>query len=92
MKECYDHCSGAGVYTLPEERNKEHDKIASRLDGKEHEIMIPPIGNGMAPKNPFSSTSQQKFMYAHPEILGKKGLKEWSSHTDFSSLPKHVKK
>jgi hypothetical protein len=42
---------------------------------------------------PFESKAQQGYMYAHPEILGKKGLKEWSSKTDFKSLPsyKHVR-
>lgn len=84
--------SGAHLYILPEERNKEHDKIASRLDGQEHEIEFSPMGNSMVPRNPFSSTSQQKFMYAHPEILGKKGLHEWSSHTDFSTLPEKKRK
>ncbi len=36
---------------------------------------------------PFDSKKQQRYMYAHPDILGKKGLKEWSSHTDFDKLP-----
>lgn len=39
---------------------------------------------------PFESSSQQGFMYAHPDILGKKGLKEWSDKTDFKHLPNHV--
>lgn len=38
---------------------------------------------------PFKSQAQQKYMYAHPEILGKKGLKEWSAHTNFKSLPSY---
>jgi len=41
---------------------------------------------------PFESKAQQGYMYAHPEILGKEGLKEWSSKTDFKHLPEHVKK
>lgn len=40
---------------------------------------------------PFKSSAQQRYMYAHPEILGKKGLKEWSDKTDFKDLPEHVK-
>lgn len=37
---------------------------------------------------PFKSSAQQKFAYANPEKFGgKKGLKEWSNATDFSSLP-----
>jgi hypothetical protein len=38
----------------------------------------------------FESKAQQGYMYAHPEILGKKGLKEWSDKTNFKSLPYHV--
>jgi hypothetical protein len=37
---------------------------------------------------PFESRAQQRFAYAHPEKFGgAKGLKEWSSATDFKSLP-----
>jgi hypothetical protein len=89
---CYDKMSGAHLYTKPEERNKEHDKIASRLDGQEHEIMIPPIGNGMAPKNPFASRAQAGLMHTHPDILGPEKLKEWDAATKGKHLPKHVKK
>jgi len=39
---------------------------------------------------PFDSKAQQRYMYAHPEILGEKGLKEWSGSTDFKKLPEHV--
>jgi len=40
---------------------------------------------------PFESRAQQKFAYAHPEKFGgKEGLKEWSSATDFKSLPAKV--
>lgn len=39
---------------------------------------------------PFDSKAQQGYMYAHPEILGKKALHEWSGKTDFSKLPEHV--
>lgn len=41
---------------------------------------------------PFQSKAQQKYMYAHPEVLGKKALKEWSSKTDFKDLPEHAHK
>ena len=41
---------------------------------------------------PFQSKAQQGYMYSHPEILGKKGLKEWSSKTNFKDLPEHVHK
>jgi hypothetical protein len=37
---------------------------------------------------PFESKAQQGFAYAHPEKFGgAKGLKEWSSATNFSKLP-----
>jgi len=36
---------------------------------------------------PFASKSQQKFLYSHPDRIGKKALAEWSSKTDFSRLP-----
>jgi hypothetical protein len=39
---------------------------------------------------PFKSRKQQKYMYAHPDILGKKGLEEWSSKTNFKKLPEKV--
>jgi hypothetical protein len=70
----------------------EHQTVISRTTGLSHEISMGMPGRGMVPKNPFASKAQQGYMYAHPEILGKKALKEWSSKTDFKSLPKHVKK
>ena len=84
--------------TLKGMSNGEHEKIYSRTLCRDVEIGIGPLPvgpsgiGGLVGKNPFSSTSQQKYMYAHPSILGKKGLKEWSSKTDFKSLPKKVKK
>ena|ERR1022692_687537 len=42
---------------------------------------------------PFKSVAQQGFLEAHPEkVGGKEKLKEWEHATDFSKLPKHVKK
>jgi len=41
---------------------------------------------------PFESKAQQRFAYAHPEKFGgAKGLKEWSSATDFSKIPEKKK-
>jgi len=41
---------------------------------------------------PFKSKAQQRFLYAHPEkVGGKKALKEWSSATNFSKLPEHIR-
>lgn len=37
--------------------------------------------------SPFSSKAQQRFLYSHPDRLGKKALAEWSDKTDFSKLP-----
>lgn len=67
---------------------REHDTIKSRTNGQDYEIGFGPQSGGNVPKNPFASKAQQGYMYAHPEILGKKGLKEWSGATDFSKLPK----
>ena len=99
MKPCYTHCSGAGLYTEPQEFTSEHQTVKSRLDGKDHEIMFGPLpaapdpsSGGLTPANPFVSLAQSHYMYAHPEILGKKSLKEWSDSTNYKSLPKHVKK
>lgn len=41
---------------------------------------------------PFLSKRQQKYMFANKDILGKKGLEEWSNKTDFKKLPNKVKK
>jgi hypothetical protein len=40
--------------------------------------------------SPFRSAAQARFMYSHPDRLGKKALKEWSDKTDFKSLPEKV--
>jgi hypothetical protein len=83
---------GAKAKQEPLDHTTEHQVIVSRTTGRKHEIAFGPQSGGLVPSNPFASTSQQKYMYAHPSILGKKGLKEWSSKTDFSKLPKKVKK
>jgi hypothetical protein len=78
----------------------EHTKVYSRTLARDVEIGVGIHGTspdadargGLCPKNPFASKQQQKYMYANPSILGKKGLAEWSSKTDFKSLPKKVKK
>ena len=42
---------------------------------------------------PFSSKAQQRFLYSHPEkVGGKDKLAEWSSATDFKTLPERKKK
>jgi hypothetical protein len=42
---------------------------------------------------PFASKAQQRFLYANPEkVGGKKKLAEWSSATDFKTLPEKKKK
>lgn len=42
---------------------------------------------------PFESKAQQRFAYANPEKFGgKEKLAEWSSATDFSTLPEKKKK
>ena len=42
---------------------------------------------------PFESKAQQRFLYAHPEkVGGKSKLAEWSSATNFKTLPERKKK
>ena len=98
MKDCYSHCSGSGLETKPDEFTGEHDTVKSRLSGKDHQIAFGPMGaapnpayGGKTPANPFMSLAQSHYMHAHPEILGSK-IKEWDSATDYSHLPKKVKK
>lgn len=66
----------------------EHQKLRSRVTGLDHEISFGPQPDGLVPKNPFASQAQQRYMYANPDVLGKKALKEWGSKTDFKKLPK----
>lgn len=40
---------------------------------------------------PFKSLAQEGFLHAHPEKLGKAGLKEWDAATKGKHLPEHVK-
>jgi hypothetical protein len=70
----------------------EHDKVTSRITGKQHEISMGLHGDGLVPKNPFASKAQQRYMFANPDVLGKKGLKEWSSATNYNNLPKKIGK
>ena len=76
----------------PGEGIKEHElHITSRTNGKTVEVGFGPQGGGLVPANPFASIAQQHFLEAHPEKLkGKIG--EWEKSTDYSSLPKKVKK
>ena len=94
----YDQCNGH-QHVEPMKQNSEHQTVQSKLTGKHIEIGFGPLPanadpshGGLIPQNPFASSSQQRYMYAHPDILGQKGLKEWSTHTDFKNLPKKVKK
>ena len=42
---------------------------------------------------PFVSKAQQGYLHAHPEVLGKKALKEWDEASKGShDLPEHVHK
>lgn len=76
----------------PNEKMHEHDTIRSRTTGRKLEISMGPQPNGLVPKNPFASLAQEGFLHAHPEKLGKAGLKEWDAATKGKHLPKHVKK
>jgi hypothetical protein len=37
--------------------------------------------------SPFVSKAQQRYMYSHPTVLGRKALTEWSDSTNFKALP-----
>ena len=70
----------------------EHDTVRSRTTGRKIEISMPPQGGGLVPKNPFASLTQEGYLHAHPEKLGKAGLKDWDAATKGKHLPEHVKK
>lgn len=38
---------------------------------------------------PFESLAQEGYLHAHPEKLGKAGLKEWDAATKGKHLPEH---
>lgn len=88
---CYDKMSGAGLKVEPIDYTTEHQKVKSRLTGRDVEIEFSPMGGGLVPKNPFASQAQAGYMHSHPEILGPK-LKEWDQATKGKHLPKHIKK
>jgi len=39
---------------------------------------------------PFKSNAQRKYMFANPEVLGKKALHEWAHASKGMKLPEHV--
>lgn len=84
-------CFGACPCPNPQKYTKEHDTLTSRTTGKKHEIMFGPQSNGLVPANPFASIAQEGYLHAHPEKLGKAGLKEWDAATKGKKLPEHVK-
>jgi hypothetical protein len=48
---------------------------------------------GLVPPNPFASLAESRFAHANPSKFGgKAGLKEWDKSTDYSKIPKRVKK
>ena len=77
---------------MPNQGIEEHKlHVTSRTTGKRVEVTFGPQGGGLVPANPFASLAQAGYMHEHPEILGKKGLKEWDSATKGKKLPEHVK-
>ena len=78
---------GAGVKQESPDFTKEHQTVTSRITGKKHEIKFGPVGGGLVPANPFASLAQAGYLHAHPEKLGKKGLKEWDTATKGKKLP-----
>jgi hypothetical protein len=66
----------------------EHQKIKSRTNGQEYEIMFGPQPGNLVPANPFASKLQSRFAHANPDKFGgKKGLEHWDKVTNYSSLP-----
>ena len=65
--------------------------MRSRTTGRKLEISMGMNGDGKVPKNPFASLAQEGYLHAHPEKLGKAGLKEWDAATKGKKLPKKVK-
>ena len=103
-----DYCAGSDDYTTPAPAAKdkfgskadaatpdyttEHQKIKSRVTGREHEIGFGPLPGGLVPSNPFASIAQQGYLHAHPEKLGKAKLAEFDAASKGLKLPKRVKK
>ena len=83
---------GAGVKQMPQDNYKEHQTVTCKTTGKKIEISFGPLGGGLVPANPFASIAQEGYLHAHPEKLGKAGLKEWDAATKGRKLPQRVKK
>lgn len=81
----------AKIMVEPTNYTTEHQKITSRINGRQYEISLGEH-SGMVPKNPFASQAQAGYMHTHPEVLGAKGLKEWDNATRGKHLPKHAKR
>jgi hypothetical protein len=74
-------------------RIKEHDTVVSKTTGRTKEIDLGPNDSRQVPANPFASIQQARFLHAHPEKVGGKAkLAEWDKSTDFSRIPRRVKK
>jgi len=73
---------------------REHEmKLVSRTNGKKYEVGFGPQPNNLVPANPFSSLAESRFAHANPSKFGgEAGLKEWDKSTDYSKIPKKVKK
>jgi hypothetical protein len=85
--------SGSKQEPYNELGSREHDKIMSRTTGRMREISFGPQPNNLVPANPFSSLAESRFAHANPSKFGgEAGLKEWDKSTDYSKIPKKVKK
>jgi hypothetical protein len=83
------NCGQDNCTCIVNEPMREHDKVRSRITGRQIEIGMTP--GAKVPKNPFASLAQEGFLHAHPEKLGKAGLEEWDAATKGKKLPKKVK-
>lgn len=79
--------------TLETKEWKEHEKIKSRVNGKEYEIKLGPTDGGKVPANPFASKAQERFMFANKDKMEKQGVNvdEWAKASKGKKLPERVK-
>jgi len=102
MKDCYSHCSGAGVETKPLTGEAEHTLVRSKLTGRNHEVQFSPLPAHSDPSNggnivfnPYKSKSQMRAFFAKESRgeLPKGTAEHWAHETpNLKHLPEKVKK
>jgi len=96
MCDCTGSCNCPKTATYRQVRAaepiSEHTVVKSRTTGRSLEVSLGMPGDGLVPKNPFLSSSQQAYMNANPDVLGPKKLAEFNRASKGLKLPSHVKK